>query len=73
MAIRKISLVSRLSSNITSPTPRNRPWPRFTMVRPPVPVATSQLGLDGGLGFGREWGDQRGRLEEVELVDGEQQ
>jgi hypothetical protein len=42
MATRKITPVSRLSWNITSPTPRKKPWARLATVRPPAPVASSR-------------------------------
>ena len=74
MAIRKITPVSRLSSNITSPTPRKVPWARFAMVRPPVPVASSRSSVwTAAPGSGVSGAISVGGLEEVELVDGEQQ
>ena len=74
MAIRKITPVSRLSSNITSPTPRRCPWTRFTMVRPPVPVASSRSSVwTAAPGSGVSGAISAVGLEEVELVDGEQQ
>src|SRR5512132_2482168 len=74
MATRKITPVSRLSWNITSPTPRKKPWARFANGQAPgAGGELPQLRLDRCLRVGREGGDQLAWADELELVDGEQQ